>query len=378
MENYKIYKNLKIIEEDKVFFGDIKFNNKFIKIDKDINEGNYIDYSDKIALSGFIDVHTHGAIGLDFSTIDSIEKIKKLLDFYASKGVTSLLPTLLTEKDSLIFHQEELLYEASLKLNQIKGLHLEGPFVSKEYKGAQLEEYLQVPSISKCEDFIKHSHNIFKYMTIAPELPNSLEVIEYLVKNNIRVTLGHSAASFKETENAIYKGATNFTHLMNAMKGINQHEPSILAAALYFKDTFNEVILDGIHVHPTMVEFIRKIKGDDKLIAITDSLMSAGLPNGDYFIGNTPITVKDGDCKIKGTNIRAGSTLTMDNAFKNIKKFCNLDDVRASHMTSLNAAKMLGLDDKIGSIKEGKNADFIIMDKEYNILEVYLNGERIY
>lgn len=370
------FKNIKIVGENNIFIGDVYFDKKFISLLKNDKEGK--DYSDKIMIPGFIDVHTHGAIGLDFSTIKDKAEAVKLLNFYKSKGVTSILPTLLTEKDEIIFKQCELLYEVSKEEEIIKGIHLEGPFISKVYKGAQLEECIQVPSISKCEEFIKHSHSLFKYMTIAPERENSEEVIKYLTSNNIKVAMGHSDATFDETKKGMEAGATSITHYLNAMKGIHQHFPSISSAAVYFDNLYTEVILDGIHVNKEMVDWIYHLKGKDKVIGITDSLMAAGLKDGEYKIGNTPIIVKDGDCKIKESGVRAGSTLTMDKAYKNIKEFTSCDDLIASYITSLNAAKMLGIDDKVGSIKEGKQADFIIMNKDYEIEEVYINGKKVY
>lgn len=372
----KNFKNIKIIGENKSFIGDVSFDKTFMNLNKNNEEGE--DYSNKIMLPGFFDVHSHGAIGLDFSTIKNEEEVKTLLNFYKSKGVTSLFPTLLTEHDDLIFNQLELLYKVSLTEPIIKGIHLEGPFISHEYKGAQLDECIQKPSIDKCKQFVEHSHGLFKYMTIAPERENSEEVIRFLTDNGIRVSMGHSAATFDETKRGVEAGATSITHCLNAMKGIHQHFPSIATAALYFDSLYTEVILDGIHVNKEVVEWIRKIKGNNKVIGITDSLMAAGLPDGEYKIGNTPIIVKDHDCKIKETGVRAGSTLTMDMAFKHIKEFSQVDDVVASHITSLNAARMTGLDSQIGSIKEGKNADFIVMNENYEILETYINGERVY
>jgi len=367
----KFYKS-KILKEDGYLVGSFEIENgKFKSFSKDSEEYKYI------VIPGFFDIHTHGAVGYDFTTANK-EEMKEILKFYKSHGITSVFPTLLTEHDELIFKQLETLYEISKSEPIIKGIHLEGPFLSKVFKGAQLEECLQVPSIEKCKLFIEHSHGLFKYMTIAPERENSCEIISFLTKNDIKVSMGHSNASFDETTNALKAGASCITHTMNAMKGLNHHDPSILAAALYYDDLYNEVILDGIHVHPKIVEFIRKIKGNDRVIAITDSLMAAGLPDGNYMIGNTPITVKDHDCKISATGVRAGSTLNMEKAFTNIKKFCCLNDLEASKITSLNASKMLGLNNKIGSIEVGKHADFIIMDKNYKILETYINGQLVY
>ncbi len=353
-------------------------------LDFTIDSGKFTSFKDtKIlpkykVIPGFFDIHTHGANGKDFTTVKDENDIKAILDFYKSKGVTSVFPTLLTEHDSLIFRQLELIYKASLTNPIIKGIHLEGPFLSSKYKGAQLEECLQDPSISKCEEFIKHSHGLFKYMTIAPEKKGSEEVIKFLVNKGIKVSLGHSDASFNDVTIAKNSGATNFTHLFNAMRPISHHLPSISEAGLYYDDMFTEVIVDGAHIDPNMVEFIYKIKKEDRFIAITDSLMSAGLPDGEYKIGNTPIIVKGKDCLIKGTSTRAGSVLNMLDAFRNVKKFLNLDDLIASKLTSFNASKSMGLDNIIGSIEKNKNADFLILDDNDNLLETYINGEKVY
>lgn len=372
----KELKNVKTLLEDGYAFCDIRVEDgKFSKIVKNSNDKD--QESDTFIIPGFVDEHTHGGDGYDFSTCKNVEEMEKILKFYVKHGVTSVLPTLLTERDEVIFKQLELIYQTSLKNPIIKGVHLEGPFLCKEYKGAQLDSCLQKPTIEKSKIFYEKSHGLLKLMTIAPENEGSEETIKWLTSHGVKVTLGHSAATFDDCTKALKSGATCMTHLFNAMKGIHQHFPSIATAGLYYDDFYTEVILDGIHVHPEMVEFIRKLKGNDKVIGITDSLMAAGLPDGNYFIGETPITVKNHDCVITETGVRAGSTLTMKRAFDNVKRFCSIDDVVASHICSLNCAKALGLDDKIGSIKEGKNADFLVLDKNYEIKEVYINGEKV-
>ncbi len=372
----KNFKNIMIVKEDRCEVGDCLFDSSFLALSKNDLEGE--DYSSKIMIPGFFDVHTHGANGYDFSTVKDLKEIDELLKFYISKGVTSLFPTLLTEHDETVYKQLELIYEAKKNNPIIKGIHIEGPFLSLEYKGAQLEECIQKPSIQKVDEYIKHSHGLFKYMTIAPEREDAPKVISYMASKGIRVAMGHSSATFDETKAGYEAGARSITHCFNAMKGLHQHFPSITTAALYFDDLYTELIMDGIHVVPEMAEFLRKIKGNDKVVGITDSLMCAGLPDGEYMIGNSPIIVKNQDAKLKDSGVRAGSCLTMDRAFKNIKKFCSLDDVIGTHLTSLNAAKLMGMDDKIGSIKEGKSADFVILNKNYEIEEVYINGTRYF
>ncbi len=373
---HKIFNNITIVEEDKIEIGNVEIDGDRFSALNSNKVGE--DYTGYIMVPGFIDQHTHGAVGRDFTTVKSVEEIEEILKFYISKGVTSVYPTLLTEHDEVIFKQLELICEASKKNPIIKGIHIEGPFLSKKYKGAQLEECLQNPSIAKCDEYIKHSHGLFKLMTIAPELEGSEEVIKYLVSKGIRVSLGHSDATFDETKRAVKAGATCITHCMNAMRGIHQHDPSITLAAWYFDELYNEIILDGVHVKPEIVEFIRKMKGNEKVIGVTDSLMCAGLPDGEYKIGVTPIIVKGENCVIKETGVRAGSNLNMERAFKNIKKFSNLNDIEAAKITSLNSAKMLGICRDFASIQAKKVADFIIFDKDYNIKEVYISGEKVY
>lgn len=372
----KEFKNIKTLLENGYKTVDLVIEDgKFLTISKAKNGDK--TYEGKIMIPGFIDEHTHGGDGYDFSTCKSVEEMEKILAFYIKHGVTSVLPTLLTERDEVVFKQLELIYETSKKNPIIKGVHLEGPFLCKEFKGAQLESCLQKPTPEKAQIFIEKSHNLLKLMTIAPENKGSEETIEYLTKHGVKVALGHSAATFDDATRALKAGATDITHTFNASKGIHQHFPSITSAALYHDDFYCEVILDGIHVNREMVERIRKIKGNNKIIGITDSLMAAGLPDGNYFIGETPITVKNHDCVITETGVRAGSTLDMKRAFDNVKDFCNIDDLTASQICSLNCAKMLGIDDKVGSIKEGKNADFIILNDKYEIEEVYINGEKV-
>lgn len=371
--SYKI-NDAKILTEDDYIFGDLIVEEGKIL---EIIENKNLKESNKIVFPGFFDIHTHGGDGKDFSTCENEEDVIQILNFYTKHGVTSVFPTLLTEKDDLIYRQLELIYKVSKDYPIIKGVHLEGPFLSKKFKGAQLEECLQKPSIEKCKIFMEKSHNLFKYMTIAPENEGSEETIRFLVKNGIRVSLGHSDATFDEATVAVKAGATSITHCMNAMRGIHQHDPSILAAALYYDELYNEVILDGIHVNFEMVEFLRKIKGTDKIIGITDSLMAAGLEDGEYKIGNTPIVVLNHDCKIKETGVRAGSTLDMKRAFDNLRNNLGLSDLDCAKMLSLNASKMLGMNN-IGSLKVGKNADFIVMNSNYEIKEVYISGRRMF
>lgn len=371
-----IFKNINILLKDGYHLLNVNFSEKINSLNNNKIAG--IDYSNKMMIPGLFDIHTHGADGYDFNSAKTISDMQIILNYYMAHGVTSVLPTLLTDSDEVIKTQLEKIYQLSLNNPIIKGIHLEGPFLSEEFKGAQPKEYLQPLNINKFHEYQKCAHGLVKYITISPELENTASFVKELVNEGIVVSLGHSGATFDETTVAIKNGATNITHVMNAMKPIHQHAPSILSAALYYDDIYNELILDGIHVVPEMVQFLVKIKTSDKIIGITDSLMAAGLKDGNYFIGSTPIYVKDHDCKIVGSNVRAGSTLNAFDGFKNIKKFINCDDLVASTIWSKNASDLLHLSNLYGTIDVDKSSDFIIVDKDYNLLETYINGKCVY
>lgn len=371
-----IFKNCYILTENGYLKSDFEFEDKILNLKKLKATG--LNYENKKIIPGFFDIHTHGAAGFDFNNAKSISEMQKIIDFYISCGVTSVLPTLLTDSDEVYKEKLSMIYELSKTNPIIKGIHMEGPFLSKEYKGAQPESCLQPFNKDKFLEYQNYAHGLIKYITVSPELPNCKEFIKFSISQNIVVSLGHSGATFDEATVAIKEGATSFTHVMNAMAPIHQHKPSILAAAWFYDFCYNEVILDGIHVHPEMVALIRKIKGENKVIGITDSLMAAGLPDGNYFIGFTPIYVQNHDCKIVGSNVRAGSTLNAFQGFLNYKKFLNCADLEASHIWSKNPAELLHLIKNIGTLEIDKNADFLVLDENYNLLETYINGKCYY
>lgn len=368
--------------------GNVLFEDGFKKIDFEVKDevfssfGTFkddgIDLENKKIIPGLFDIHTHGAVGYDFVTIEHIEDIDKIIKFYNEHGVTSVLATLLTESHEQLIKMCEMTYKASLKNKTIKGIHLEGPFLSKVYKGAQPEEYIVNPSIEKFEQYQKAAHGLIKYITVAPEKEGMEEFIKYLTSHGVVVSMGHSDATFDETTLGYKSGARSITHMFNAMKGIHQHFPSIATAALYYDDLYTEVIMDGIHVNGEMVDFIYKIKGKDRVMGITDSLMATGLPDGEYYLGPNKIIVKDGDCKLKETGVRAGSTLNLFKGYMNFKKFTHSDDLIASKVFSLNQFRLLKMDDKYGSIKEGKIADFLVLNENDELERVYQNGKLIY
>jgi N-acetylglucosamine-6-phosphate deacetylase len=329
-------------------------------------------------IPGLFDIHTHGGLGYDFNSAKSLKEMEKIIDFYYSSGLTSVFPTILTDADGVYKKQIPLIVELAKTHPIIKGIHLEGPFLSVEYKGAQPPAYLKNPSLELFHEYQTLAHGLIKYMTIAPELPGSVEFTKEATKEGVVVSLGHSAATFDEATAAIKAGAKNFTHVMNAMKGIHQHQPSICTAAFYYDSCYNELIMDGIHVVPEMVEFITKIKTPDKIIGVTDSLMAAGLPDGDYFIGSTPIVVKNGDCLLKESGVRAGSTLRALKGYLNFQKFTGRSAMEAIKTWSTNPAILFGLADKQGTIEVGKAADYLLLNEKDELVSTVIGGQEVY
>lgn len=192
------------------------------------------------------------------------------------------------------------------------------------------------------------------------------------------VSIGHSGASFDVASEALSKGVQCCTHTFNAMRLFHQHEPAIMGAVLNDRDCYCEAICDGLHLHPGTVNMLLNTKGWDRVIAITDSIMAAGLPDGQYQLGANKITVIDGDAKLLHENVRAGSTLTMCQALKNIMKFTNAPVEKAIKLMSENPAKMLGIYDKVGSLDIGKLANIVILDKEFHVESTFVRGKKVF
>ncbi|MDD7589003.1 N-acetylglucosamine-6-phosphate deacetylase [Bullifex porci] len=342
-----------------------------------INETNKADNT--IIIPGFFDIHTHGGDMIDVNHIESYEDVNKLSRFFASKGVTSFLASVMTdtkETTERILKILRLAIERGVDGARLEGIHLEGPFLSLEYKGAMAPELILDGDPALFDHYQEISGNNILYITIAPEGKCALDLIKHIKREDrCKVSIGHSAAEYETAIEAIENGAVASTHTFNAMKLFHMHRPAISGAVLERDEVYTEVIADGFHLHPATVRLILKIKGNRKVIAITDSIMAAGLPDGNYKLGVNDVVVKNGDAQLLN-GVRAGSTLTMDRAMRNIIKFTQSELSYISPLLSENAATMLGLDR--GAIKVGYPADFVVLDNDLNLLETYVSGRKVY
>lgn len=368
-------KNINILYKNKFVFGNLYINKDKIS---DIKILGKEDPNSDYLLPGLIDVHTHGAMNYDFNSINSKENIKSICDFYEKHGVTSVLATVMTDSYENLINKVSLINKYIKEFPIIKGIHLEGPFLSSKYRGAHEEKYLRKPNIELFKKLQDASGHNIKYITIAPELPLTFEFIDYLTNDGVIVSIGHSAATYEEAREAINIGASSFTHTFNAMAPFNHHNLTITYAALSILDVYNEIILDGKHVDPEIVRFLVKNKGIKNIVGITDSLMCTGLPNGKYKLANQDIEVKDGDCFILGTAIRAGSSLNAFDGLLNFMYFLDMPLEEAIDVYTKNPAKHINLFNEIGSIRKNKMADLIVINNKRKIKKVFINGNEVY
>ena len=340
--------------------------------------GEVIDCEGKKAVPGFIDIHTHGGAGVDVNgaTAEGYEKISR---FFASQGTTSFLISILTdtpEQTLWCIDQYKKWKKMEHKGAKIAGIHLEGPFLSSEYKGAMPEHLLKKsPDIELLKKYQEASGGDIRYTTVSPELAGMPEFIPEIKRLGIQVAIGHSGADYETSVRAIENGAHAGTHVGNAMKLMHQHFPAIFGALLESDKVYCEVICDGRHLHPGTVRTILNAKGTDRVVAITDSIMAAGLPDGEYKLGVNDVVVEGGDAKLKSDGTRAGSTLTTICAYRNLLKFTGRTEEEILPLLTENPAALIGLDDEIGSIEKGKSADILLLDGQNNIDGVIIEGE---
>ena len=340
-------------------------------------DGELVEASGKKLVPGFMDIHTHGGVGVDVNaaTADELEKIG---EFFAKNGTTSWLCSVLTDTEEQTLWCIDQFNEYKKKKRKgsdLVGIHLEGPFLAKEYKGAMPEFLLRKFDINLLKKYQERSGENVRYLTVAPEVDGIAGGIKEMTELGIAVSLGHSGADYETTMKAIENGATASTHTFNAMKLLHQHFPSIMGAVME-SDVYCEAICDGRHLHPGVVRLLIKTKGLNRVVAVTDSIMAAGLPDGKYKLGVNDVVVEEGDAKLADTGVRAGSTLTQNVALLNLLKFTGRPLAEILPILSENPAKLIGIYDRKGSIEDGKDADLVLLDEENKISEVFVMGQR--
>lgn len=336
------------------------------------------DAEGKKVVPGFLDIHTHGAVGVDVNAATA-EELGKIGHFMATQGTTSWLCSVLTDtKEQTLWCIDEFKKHKKLENDgaDLLGIHLEGPFLAKEFKGAMPEHLLRDADVELLKEYQEAAEGNIRYLTVSPEIEGIVDAIPAVRDLGIVVAIGHSGADYDTSMKAIENGAASCTHIFNAMKLLHQHFPAIMGAAME-SDIYCEAICDGRHLHPGVVRLLIKTKGLDKVVAVTDSIMTAGLPDGNYKLGVNEVVVVDGDAKLASNGVRAGSTLTTGQALKNIMKFTGRPIEEVLQLLTVNPAKLIGVFDKKGSIADGKDADLVVLDEENNVTDTFVRGKQV-
>jgi N-acetylglucosamine-6-phosphate deacetylase len=338
-----------------------------------------VDASGKRIIPGFIDIHTHGGTGVDVNSA-TIQGIEKLSRFYAMQGTTGWLASVATDTEENTLRcisRVSSVVDNGTDGAQVLGIHLEGPFLSGAYRGAMPEYLLRKADIQLFLKYRQAAHGCLKYMTVSPEVEGIPGFISEIHGSGTVVAIGHSGADYETAMECIRNGAESATHTFNAMRLPHQHNPGICGAALE-TDVFCEAICDGRHLHPGMVRLLLKTKGLDRVIAVTDSMMAAGMPDGRYMLGVNEVEVVGGDAKLLNDGTRAGSTLTTGAALKNLVLFTGKKVEELIPLLSANPAVLLHIDRRKGSIATGKDADLVLLDGALDVAATIVGGKQVF
>jgi len=344
-----------------------------------------VDFGGRVLAPAYFDQHVHGSGGFDVMEATD-EALTGVGRFLARHGVAGYLATTVTASMEATLASlsglAKLIERRSKDRSHDRagealpvGIHLEGPFLSHEKRGVHSPELLLTPTVAIFDKFWQAAEGHIRLITIAPELANAEEVIAHATGLGVRVSLGHSNATMAEARAGIAAGAVSATHTFNAMRNFNQREPGILGVVLDEGSLFAELICDGYHVDASAVRLFWKVKGAERTILITDGMSATGMPDGMYKLGNLDVEVIDGKC-MSGGSI-AGSTLTMDRAVENFHSFTRAGLGEVVGVAGRNPARMLGLDDRFGSLEVGRRADFVVLGEGGGLREVVSGGESV-
>ena len=330
-------------------------------------------------MPGMIDLHIHGREGCDVmdGELASIKTISKSLVKY---GVIGFLGTTVTASWSKTLKAFQVLaqaYQEKMPGAQVLGAYNEGLFFSEAYKGAHNEKYFLPLTKERIDAIYKASNGTLKVMALAPEFDDSVAMIQYLRSLNVKVMLGHTCANYQQTLDALSAGACGGVHIFNAMSGIHHRDPGCAGAVLMDKNALAEVIADGIHLHPSIMQLIYQLKGQNKMALISDCISAGGFPDGTYQLGELAVKVQGGIAKT-ASGALAGSTLTLNKSVANIVEMTDISLLEAINMASLTPAKHLNIDGKLGSIALGKQASLAAFDHNLTVQLTIIDGEIVY
>ena len=343
-----------------------------------------IDASGSYVIPGFVDLHFHGCVGADLCD-GKVESIQTIAEFQASRGTTSICPATMTFSEEILtpimqsvktFVEKQTNGEAPSNCANFVGVNMEGPYISPDKVGAQNPAYVHAGSIDEFARLNVASGNMIKLVDVAPEVEGNIDFIRRATKAGVRVSVAHTCANFDETKAAFDAGARQMTHLFNAMNPIHHRNPGPVVAAEEDERVMAELICDGIHSHPAIIRMAFKLFCDDRIVLISDTMRACGLDDGTYDLGGQDVTVKGSLATIADGSI-AGSVTCLPDCFRYAVKTAGIPLESAVKCATVNPARALGLDNKIGSLKAGHLADILILNEDLSLKSVILRGKEI-
>lgn len=330
------------------------------------------------AVAGLMDTHIHGAMGADFCD-GSIEAVKTIAEYEARRGITTLVPATMTMPEEVLVKVGQALRQAKDEgLNNgssIEGIHMEGPFINIDKKGAQNPKYIHLPETGFYKRLQKASGDNYKIVTMAPEVEGAMEFIDNF-HEEISISVGHTTADYNTASEAFSRGANRLTHCYNAMEGLHHRKPGPIAAAADHEHTFVELIADAVHSDPAMVRLAFRIFGKERIVFISDSMRATGLGDGIYNLGGQDVSVRGAEARIENGSL-AGSVSDLFTCVQCAVQKMKIPLEHALLAASYNPAKAIGLDDKFGSIEPGKFANILLFNEDFSIVAVWVKGKAI-
>lgn len=391
IHNVKVYTETNGFQEGIVVVEKDRIWNVFLQdtLDYELQTKRYVedgtadclDGEGAYLIPGMIDIHLHGCKGYDFCD-GTLEAVGKIAEYQAAIGVTTIAPATMTlprerlveiVKQGAVFYEKKAAGEYNTYAD-LAGINMEGPFISREKKGAQREADIRKPETGLFQEFQGAAKGLIKYVGIAPEIEGALEFIRE-IRDEVKVTIAHSNANYAIAKEAIESGVCHVTHMYNGMTEYSHREPGIVGAVYDSKEVEVELICDGIHVHPAVIRATFSMMAKNRIILISDSIRAAGMPSGEYELGGQKVTVKEDRAVISGTETIAGSITSLPEALRYAVQTVGIRLEDVVRCVTCNPARSLGIYEECGSISVGKRADLVLLDKELRVSKVIKSGK---
>jgi len=342
--------------------------------------GNRIDLKGMIAVPGLIDIHVHGGYGIAFGFGDLSEELNKYSEWVTHFGVTGFVLSITGPDSDFILQAIRAyipLFERDFIGAQPLGLHLEGPFINPQKHGAFNPTWIRLPSLKEMGTYLDAGEGWIRQVSLAPEMEGVDQIADLLNNSGVRVALAHSNANFETASRALRGKYSHVTHTFNAQTPLHHRKPGVVGAVLSSEGVSAELIADGVHVHPAAMQILTRCLGAERIVLISDAMPGAGLPDGTYPLLGQQVAVQNGKALLPNGTL-AGSTATLDACVRNMVELAGVPFANAVRMASYNPAKVIGVEDNIGSLTPGKKANITVFDENLNVKMTFSNGSLAY